>query len=116
MYRSANDRTKFPPAVRDFCFRMQFHSNSAYNELRKFFDNRLPTVRTLKRWLRCVEVGPGISEIALGALAEKSKSYKDNGKQLHLCLISDEMGMRKQVIWNKNTENFDGFATTINSK
>lgn len=116
MYRSSNDRTKYSPAIRDFCFRIHFYSSSAYKELRTFFDNRLPTVRTLRKWLRCVEVGPGISEIALNALAEKAKSYKDEGNQLHLCLISDEMGMRKQVTWNANTESFDGFATTVNSQ
>lgn len=116
MYRSSNNRTKFPPSVRDFCLRIQFHSTSAYNELRKFFNNCLPTIRTLQRWLRCVEVTPGISDIALGALAEKVKSYKDEGKELHVCLMSDEMGIRKQVTWNTEKETFDGFATSINTK
>lgn len=95
---------------------MQYHSTAAYNELRKFFGNRLPCTRTLQKWLRCVEVGPGISEIALGALAEKAKTYKDEGKQLHVCLISDEMGIRKQVTWNAEKESFDGFATELSSK
>lgn len=115
-HRSIHDKSKYSPIVRDFCFRMQYHSTAAYNELRKFFGNRLPCVRTLQKWLRCVEVGPGISEIALGALAEKAKTYKDEGKQLHLCLISDEMGIRKQITWNAEKESFDGFATELNSK
>lgn len=66
--------------------------------------------------MRCVEVGPGISDIALGALAEKAKAYKNEGKQLHVCLISDEMGIRKQVTYSAENEKFDGFATTVNTK
>lgn len=95
---------------------MQFHSTAAYNEFRKFFGNRLPAIRTLQRWLRCVSVSPGISDIALGALEEKAKSYKDEGNQLHVCLISDEIGIRKQVTWVAEEEKFDGFATTFNTK
>lgn len=66
--------------------------------------------------MRCVNAEPGISELALGALAEKVKSYKDEGKQLHVCLVSDEMAIRKQVTWNAAIETFDGFATTANTK
>lgn len=116
MYRSTNEKTKYSPTVRDFCFRLQYHSTAAYNELRKFFGNRLPAIRTLQKWLRCVEVAPGISEIALGALTEKAKSYKDEGKILHVCMISDEIGIRKQVTWTAEEENFDGFATNLNAK
>lgn len=115
MCRSDKEKTKYSPAVRDFCYRLQFHSTAAYNELRKFFSNRLPTIRTLQRWLRCVEVAPGISEIALGALAEVAKSYKDEGKQLYISLVSDEMGIRTQTTWNAEKERFDGFATTFNT-
>lgn len=115
-YRSINEKTKYSPVVRDFCYRLQFHSTAGYNEFRKFFGNRLPTVRTLQKWLRCVEVGPGISDIALGALTEKAKAYKDEGKALHVCLISDEMGIRKQITWDAQKEHFDGFPTTINTK
>lgn len=98
--------------------RIRFHSNAAYKDLRKFFRNRLPTVRTLQRWLRCVDCSPGITQVALDAIKEKAESYKKEGKELLLCLISDEMGVRKHVQWNTEKCSFDGFSTnaSISSK
>lgn len=57
---------KYSQAVRKFCFRLQFHSNSAYRELRKFFNNNLPNPRTLRKWLTSIDNKPGITQVALG--------------------------------------------------
>lgn len=94
---------------------MQFHSTAGYNELRKFFGNRLPTVATIRRWLRCVDASPGITQMSLDELTEKAREYRNNGKKLHLCLMSDEMSIRKQVMWNSDTKTFHGFSTENNS-
>lgn len=106
---------KYSSAVRKFCFRIQFHSNSAYKELRHFFNNNLPTVRTLQRWLKVIDNSPGITQIALDSIADIAKSYKEKGKQLHVSLISDEMSIAKQALWNENMESFEGFSGIVNS-
>lgn len=93
---------------------MLFYSRAAYNELRNFFGNRLPAQRTLQRWLRCVDGSPGITQLALDALTEKVTEYKDQNKKLHLCIMHDEMSIKKQVIWNDQTKSFDGFSTPTN--
>lgn len=108
-------RLKYSPAVRKFCFRIQFHSSCAYRELRKFFGNKLPTVRTLQRWLKVVDDSPGITRTALDSIADIAKSYKEKGEQLHLCLISDEISIAKQALWNENAESFEGFSGIVNS-
>lgn len=102
--------------VRKFCLRMQFHSSSAYNELRKFFNNNLPSLRTIQRWLRTSDTSPGITSMAVDIISEKVKSYKDQGKQLDLCLISDEMSIRKQVHFNPVNKSFYGFVSKFNSE
>lgn len=111
MNRSSCSRVKFSPAVRKFCYRTQFQSSAAYNELRKFFGNRLPTRRTLQKWLRCVDSSPGITEAALDAIREKVREEKEKGKELHLCLMSDDVAIRKHVTWNTTNELFHGFPT-----
>lgn len=115
MNRSSKSRTKYSPEIRNFCFRMQFYSTAAYNELRKFFSNRLPTCGTMRKWLRCVDASPGITQPALDEIAHKAREFRNNGKKLHVCLISDEMSIRQQVQWNSETKTFHGFPTVTNT-
>lgn len=80
---------------------MLFHSRSAYNELRHFFSNHLPAQRTIQRWLRCVDGSPGITSMALDSITQKVKEYKDKNKQLSICLIHDEVAIKRQAYWNE---------------
>lgn len=114
--RRTTDHTKYSPVVRKFCLRIQFHSTSAYNQLRKFFGNNLPTCRTIQRWLRTADASPGITNLALEIIEQKAKLYKDQGKQLHLCLVSDEMSIRKQITWRRENGKFSGFVTKFNTQ
>lgn len=112
MNRPNCSTSKYSPALRKFCLRIQFHSTGAYNELRKFFSNRLPTRRTLQRWLRCIDSSPGITEVAMNAISEKV--HAQEGK-LYLCLMSDDVAIKKQVVWNTEEKSFDGFSTITNT-
>lgn len=114
--RSPGSRTKYSPETRSFCLRMQFHSTAGYNELRKFFGNRLPTCGTLRKWLRTVDASPGITQSAIDEIAEKAQQYRENKEQLHVCLITDDISIRKQVQWDAETEKFHGFPTESSSK
>lgn len=116
MSRSSGCREKYPPALRKFCLRIRFHSSAAYKDFRSFFRNRIPTIRTLQRWLLCVDSSPGITEMALNAIKEKAESYRKEGKGLYLCLISDEMGILKHIQWNAEKFSFDGFCTLMIGK
>lgn len=107
---------KYSEAVRKFCFRQQFHSSSGYRELRKFFNNKLPTIRTLQKWLTCVDGSPGITQVALDKIAEKASDYKRKGQQLNICLINDEMSLREQVFFDDKNMLFEGFCKPVDSK
>lgn len=116
MNRAPASRSKYSPETRQFCLRLQFHSTAAYEELRAFFGKRLPTVRTLRKWLACTDASPGITKSAIDEIAKKVAICNENGEDLLLCLISDEISIRKQVNWDSNNQRFDGFPTVVNSK
>lgn len=106
---------KYSESVRKFSWRIQFHSTSGYRELRKFFNNNLPTVRTLQRWLTSIDASPGITQVALDVISERAASYKTRGEKLNVCLISDGMSIRQQVFYNEKNMSFDGFSQTPNT-
>lgn len=63
-------------------------------------------------WYSSIDGSPGISGSALDTLRERAESYKDEkGHKLHICLISDEMAIRKQITWAIEKSCFTGFAT-----
>lgn len=114
--RSSVSRTSFSAETRQFCLRLQFHSTAAYNELRTFFGNRLPTCRTLRKWLFSTDASPGITQAAVDEIAQKVKEYKERGEKLYLCAMSDDISIRKHISFDRNTTEFRGFPTEVSSK
>lgn len=102
--------------MRQYCLRLQFHSTAAYNEGRKFFHNRYPTIRTLRKWLSSTDASPGITQPAIDELAKKVAEYSANGEFLHLCVSNDESSMRKHVQFNTSNNTFEGFPTVVDSQ
>lgn len=94
---------------------MSFFSSSAYRELRKFFNNNLPTIRTIQRWFISVDAAPGITQDALNAISEKAALHKAKSEQLYVCLISDDMSIRQQVLFNEKNKSFEGFSENSGS-
>lgn len=84
--------------------------------MRNFFGNTLPSVRTIQRWIRSADASPGITTLALEIIEHKVQSYKEQGKELHLCLMSDEMSIRKQITYKLEHKNFSGFTSVSNSR
>lgn len=67
-------------------------------------------------WYTSIDGDPGISESALNILREKAESYfVNNGRQLHLTVLSDEIAIRKQLCYCNETQKFIGFSTVTNS-
>lgn len=109
-------RKLYPESVRKFCLRQQYYSPAAYISLRQFFNNNLPTRRTLQMWYGSLDVSPGICKSALSILYERAKQYKEeNGHQLCITVINDEMSIRKQICWNAESRSFIGFSTITNA-
>lgn len=71
----------------------------------------------MQMWYSSVDGAPGVSESALSVLREKSQSYlSENNHPLHVCLIWDEMSIRKQLTWSNESKSFIGFCTKQNKK
>lgn len=103
-------------SIRKFCLRQQYYSQAAYESLRNFFNNNLPSKRTLQMWYSSIDGSPGVCESALSTLSEKAQSYRaEYNHRLHVALISDEIAIRKHVDWNSEKEVFVGFSTITNS-
>lgn len=106
----------YPESVRKFSLRQQYYSSAAYFSLRQFFNNNLPSKRTLQMWYGSLHVSPGICKSALNILREKAELYsKENGHQICLTLMDDEMSIRKEICWNTEERSFTGFSTITNA-
>lgn len=106
----------YPESVRKFSIAQQFYSTAAYLGLRRFFSNNLPSRRTLQMWYGSVDGTPGVCESALEILREKAISYlEENGHRLHICMVWDEMAIKKELCWCAESQSFIGFSTVINS-
>lgn len=107
---------KYSENVRKFCLRQQYYSQAAYQSLRNFFNNNLPSKRALQIWYTSIDGSPGICESALAILREKEESYHaDHHHHLHVTLISDEMAIRKFINWDSEKDDFVGYSTVTNS-
>lgn len=104
--------------MRIFSLRQHFHSNAAYESLRNFFNKHLPSKRTLQLWYSSIDGSAGVNASSLKILQQKAESHEaETNYPLHVTLISDEMAIRKQIIWNSNEEKFVGYSTlTSNSQ
>lgn len=111
-----NKRDKYSENVRKFCMEQQYYSSCAYKSLRLFFNKNLPAIRTLQLWYSSIDGSPGICGSALKILREKAESYKNqNGHQLHVAMIDDEMSIRKELCYCPHRQSFMGLSTVMNS-
>lgn len=95
---------------------LHFYSPNAYRYIRNIFNNNIPAPVTMRVWYRSVDGEPGITDEALCILNRKAKEYEDAKKVLLISLISDEMAIKKAVIWNRHQQKFDGVVTCQNSE
>lgn len=99
--------------VRSFCLTTHFYSPRAYEFIREKFNKHLPHNSTLRSWYRNsnIDVNPGIIKNALAVLKERSKKMKQNGKQLIVSLMFDEISIRKHIQWCSAARKFLGYIT-----
>lgn len=111
-----NNGNKYPEAVRKFCMRQQYYSCAAYESLRIFFNKNLPSKRTFQFWYNSIDASPGICESAFDILREKAEEYqREKQHPLHVCAMSDETSIRKQICYCAEMQSFVGFSTITNS-
>lgn len=115
MPKNGRPDKQYSPTIRDFSLALRFHSTAAYNFIRTKFNNNLPAVRTIEKWCESVDGSPEISMDALEAIRKCAETYASEfeGREMPVCLISDEMSLRKDACWQKNTKEFTGFAEYV---
>lgn len=107
---------KYSENQRRFTLRQHYYSSSAYQSLRSYFNNNLPSKRAIQMWYSSIDGSPGISDSAMDIIRERAKSYQEINKHpLHICVIFDDMAIRKKLSWDVNSESFEGFSTATNS-
>ena len=95
---SSGDNQSYSDEMKKFSLYLYYCSLKAYEFIRKKI--KLPSVRTVRRWLATISCYPGFTKEALDAIREKHASSEH---ETLVCLMVDGMSIRKQV-------EFDGFC------
>lgn len=107
---------KFPPQLRSFALTLNFYSSSAYNYVRKTFNNCLPHPSTIRKWLSSVDGSPGYTAESLKAIKLKVAELREKNQELICGLIMDEIAIKKHIHWNgKRYLGFVDFGTKLES-
>lgn len=102
---------KYAASVRKFCLALIYHSPSAYEIVRKRFNNNLPHQRTVRAWFAASDMigEPGLSEGTLKRLEGVNKQM--NGEPLICTLIWDEIYIKEEVLWDEQQMKYIGFIS-----
>lgn len=90
------------PELRSFALTLNYYSASAYNYVRKQFNNCLPHPSTLRKWYGGIDGQAGFLNEALNAVKIKVDSMAETGQILICSLMMDEMSIKKDVHFNNN--------------
>lgn len=101
---------KYCPRLRTFAITLHFYSPRAYRYVRSIFDNKLPSVSTIRKWYTAINGKPGFSDEAFEALKLKSNEANSNGKEILGCVIFDEVAIRRQEEFEENSASRIGFV------
>ena len=116
LFSSSAKCVRFHPLIIRFCLSLAVKSASCYEELRNRGILRLPNQRTLRDYRNFVKPKPGFNKLVIDELVGLMKSYPNI--QSHIVLLFDEMKMRFNLVFDKNTGQLIGFRdlgdSTIN--
>lgn len=90
-------RREYSKEIKTFAHTLHFYSPKAYNYVREVFRCALPHQETVRGWYLKVDGTPGFTQQALSAIKMKANSYKQNGKELYVTLMMDEMSIMKKT-------------------
>ena len=98
-------RRRWTDDVKAICLSIFYQSRKAYAYLRTILT--LPSVRTLKRPLERIEVGPGMSPDVIELLKHRVAKFSDHDRY---CVLSlDEMAFKANLAYEANQDKIIGF-------
>lgn len=103
-------REKYPPSVRAFCMSLNYLSPKAYTYFREKFGKNVPHPETMREWYRRSNLNgeSGISLQSFDNIEQKANKMRQNGQELVVSLLMDEMAIKQNMSWSRAKEDFIG--------
>ncbi|KAG7307177.1 hypothetical protein JYU34_007329 [Plutella xylostella] len=105
--KSKKPASKYEPEFRKFCLTLHFLSPNAYRYIRNKFETCLPHPKTISKWYANIDGSPGLTDDAFKILEAKRKQSNAN---MTCALIADEMAIRQQRCFNRQTKQDEGLV------
>lgn len=103
----------FPEHLKSFARTLHFHSPAAYRYVRETFLKCLPCVQTLNSWICSKNYKPGISTEIIEHVSNMVRDQLNRfNKKLIFNLTFDEMHIKQDVSWKKNSKKWVGLVDT----
>ena len=116
MFSCSAKGVRFHPMIITFCLSLAAKSASSYEEIRNSDTLKLPSQRALRGYRNFVKPKPGFNKLVIDELVGLTKSYSNT--QRYIVLLFDEMKIRSNLVFDKNTGQLIGFTdlgdSTIN--
>ncbi|CAB4022717.1 DNA transposase THAP9-like [Paramuricea clavata] len=102
---------RYTDDIKEFALTLYFYSPKAYQYVRSILP--LPNPSLIRKWASSVDCEPGFLKEAFKALSDEVKQCLDK-KDCYL--IMDAMSIRKETVWDKKNDRYDGFINygTVN--
>lgn len=104
-------KKSYSSTIRTFALTLHFYSPKAYRYVRDYFDKHLPTISTIRNWYSSINGSPGFSEDALSIIQKKANIANHNGNELLVCLMFDEINIRKHLQFDRTKKKTVGYIT-----
>lgn len=103
---------KYAPSVRAFCMSLHGTSPKAYTYVRNKFGKNIPHPETIREWYRKsnLDATTGIGQQSMNALQKKAEHLQEEGNQLVVSLIMDEMAIQRNMTWCRASNKFIGLV------
>ena len=103
-----NRQIRWHPAMIKWCLHMKFLSSGAYNALRSSGLVKLPSDRTLRDYTHWIRAGAGFQDQVDVELVKEANIGEEKNK--YLVLLWDEMKIKEDLVFDKNTCQLIGFT------
>ena len=107
---------RWHPALIRWCLHLKLMSTSAYDALRSTGILTLPCERTLRDYTHWMEAGPGFIDKVDQHLMNMTNIHTLPEFQKYVCLVMDEVKVKEDLVYDKNTAEIIGFTNLSHIK
>ena len=111
VFANNNVRKYHHPMIICFCLSLEAKSSSAYDELRDSKVLTLPSRRTLRDYRNAIRPSVGFNKAVIVELIITANPLK--GHQMYVTLAFEEMKIKENLVFDKNTNELIGYVDII---